>query len=285
MKILVGLDELSEKTPPVQELLSRLDLPGSRQTLVYVLTPISSALWHVGPMLGDFEAEKNERIAFGRATRLLAAIEPGAHHKVVVGRPASAILAEADLLDANLIAVNASTRTALEALFTGSVARALATAATQSVLLARPSKSVGPIKAVFATDHSEYAEKCVAALIRLAPRGIGHLTVLTAYPERMEEIYREQIEAARPRVEESCNETLARLTGHVGTPETTFDCRIVPGRASAVIAQTMTETGADLLILGAKGHGVAERFALGSVSFEQAIGPHPYSVLILRNNH
>ncbi len=277
MKILVGLDALWEKTSPVQSLLARLDLQGARETLLHVVPPVASSVWHVHPLLGDEEAEKQERIEVARAARLLTGIDPDVRHKVVVGQPAGTILAEADLLGADLIAANASQRGALESLFTGSVARALATGASQSVLLARPTEETGTVRAVFATDHSEYAEKCVEALIRLAPRGIEHLTILTAYPEHDDESV-----AARPCVEERCYALIQRLDGQIGTPETTYEYRIVPGKPREVVEQIMAETGAELLILGAKGHSLAARLALGSVSFEQAIGAHPYSVLILR---
>jgi nucleotide-binding universal stress UspA family protein len=68
----------------------------------------------------------------------------------------------------------------------------------------------------------------------------------------------------------------------LGASETVFDTQIIPGKPSEIITQAMLDTKADLLILGAKGHSVIERLVLGSVSFDQAIGQHPYPVLILR---
>jgi len=63
---------------------------------------------------------------------------------------------------------------------------------------------------------------------------------------------------------------------------TTFSSHVVAAPVQSTIDRRMMETDADLLILGAKGHGVVERILLGSVSFHYAIVNLPYSVLVLR---
>ena len=146
------------------------------------------------------------------------------------------------------------------------------------------------LHAVFATDHSDYAERCVGVLTALAPRGIERLTVLTACPKRLtddfDDLAAEMLDAAYGTVQQSAAarnlQTLERLSGKIGTPQTSFESVVLPGEPRAVLSDFMKECGAELLILGAKGHGPIERLALGSVSFDQAIGPHPWSVLILR---
>ncbi|RYG31629.1 universal stress protein, partial [bacterium] len=44
---------------------------------------------------------------------------------------------------------------------------------------------------------------------------------------------------------------------------------------------TMSETGSDLLILGARGHGLIERLLIGSLALHVVVA-EPYSVMVLR---
>ena len=90
------------------------------------------------------------------------------------------------------------------------------------------------------------------------------------------------LDTALPCVKRRCHALTTRLRGKIGTPETTFNYRVTAGKPRKAIAEAMAEAGAELLILGAKGQSQVARLALGSVSLEQAVGAHPYSVLILR---
>jgi nucleotide-binding universal stress UspA family protein len=284
MRILIGIDVTeSEERPPVLALLDRLDLPANHPTLIHAVTPVLTEGWHLSPLLGAAEAERRERRAVIQAERHLEALDPEAAHRVIVGKPAAVLLEEANRSDAALVAVNASNRGTLETLFTGSVARAIASAAPQSVLLARPSEKTGPLHAVLATDHSDYATQCLEVFTRLAPRGVEKLTVLTAFPESYaDDITEAALGAATQEWEHRCHAIAGQLHGRIGTSETVFESRVIAGRARKVLTDFMTESGADLLILGAKGYSLIERLALGSVSFEQAVGGHPWSTLILR---
>jgi nucleotide-binding universal stress UspA family protein len=290
--ILVGLEFTKNASSPVLTMLTRLAFSEARQTLMHVVPPAGISLWHLDPLLGDAEAERQERQATARATRDLELLSLPAHCKVIVGHPVEKILWEAEEYRADLVAVNASNHGELQALFTGSVARALVAGASQSVLICRPTQKTGPLHVILATDHSEYMNTCIQTFMQLAPRGIGHLTVLTVYPERPaysyddlapKIVYVEGIsEATRGKMQELSEKVIARLKGKIGSADTVFDSKIVPGKVSEMITKTMLETGADLLIIGAKGHSMIERIVLGSVSFDQAIKPHPYSVLMLR---
>ena len=286
MKVLVCVEALGEGTPPALALLERLEFPEERQTLACVVAPVASAAWHLTPLLGDTEAERRERVSVSQAEKRLESLAPEAKYRILVGHATQALLAEAERSGAELVVANASNRATLEAIFTGSVARSLVVGASQSVLLARPSEKSGPLHAVFATDHSDYAERCVETLATLAPRGLAKLTVLTACPDRFTaNMAAEMLEAAHGVVQSAAARNLQlieRLSGKVGTPQTVFESAVLPGEPRGVLSQFMSESGADLLILGAKGHGLVERLALGSVSFDQAIGAHPWSALVLR---
>lgn len=282
-KILVGVDTHGETTPPILTLLERLNFPDPHLTLLTVVPPAQTEGWHLSPLLGAADAERRELKAITHAERRLSELVPNAKHRVLVGKPTAIILDEATKTDAPLVGVNASNRGTLETFFAGSVARAVASAAPQSVLLARPSQKTGPIHAVLATDHSDYAAQCLESLIQLAPQGIAKLSVLTAFPESYaDEIAEAALGSAVQEVGQHCQGIVSKLQAHLGSSETVFESHVLPGNARSVLSNFMTSSGADLLILGAKGRGFVERLALGSVSFDQAVGNYPWSVLILR---
>lgn len=282
-KILVGVDTAGEGTPPILALLKRLEFPDPHPTLLTVVPPVQTEGWHLSPLLGSAEAERKEYRAITHAERRLSELWPDARHRVLVGKPTAVILEETAKTNAPLVAVNASNRGTLETFFTGSVARAVASAAPQSVLLARASKTTGPLHAVLAMDHSDYGAECLESLIQLAPKGIAKLSVLTAFPESYaDEIAEAALGSAVQEVNQHCQGVANQLKAHLGTPNTVFESHVLPGNARSVLSTFMTQSGADLLILGAKGRGLVERLTLGSVSFDQAVGNYPWSVLILR---
>jgi nucleotide-binding universal stress UspA family protein len=192
----------------------------------------------------------------------------------------------ADRVEARLIAVGGTHKGALRAILTGSVARALVIAAHQSVLVARGEPDAdGPIRAVFATDHSAYADRCLQQLLTLAPRGISHLTVLTCFP-------RDFVQPIRPRfpefvldpcewIESNLRERNEQVKAELAPLGCEIETRVFPGTAAIGIPRVMKETGAALLILGAQGHGFVDRVKLGSTSYQQVMA-ESYPVLVLR---
>jgi nucleotide-binding universal stress UspA family protein len=77
---------------------------------------------------------------------------------------------------------------------------------------------------------------------------------------------------------EERNEKVRQILEPLGCP---IDTRVYADAAASSIPVAMKETGAELLILGAQGHGFLERLTLGSTSFHQVMA-EPYSVLVLR---
>jgi nucleotide-binding universal stress UspA family protein len=59
------------------------------------------------------------------------------------------------------------------------------------------------------------------------------------------------------------------------------EARVVDMEPIAAIRYMMSETKADLLILGAQGHGFIERLTIGSISLYEVIA-EPYNVLLIR---
>lgn len=201
------------------------------------------------------------------------------------GNAASALLARGE--SADLVAVGSGKKGTMESVLLGSVTHTLAAHSNKSLLIGKGhDESTATINAVFATDHSDYANRCVEELIRLKPQGISALTVVTAF--QMEVSVGAEpvpIPNLQPAVMEEIQEKLAKLNGDVcarlGTLGAKCESMVRRGEPNEVIGAAMKETGADLLILGAKGHSAIERMAYGSVAFQQVSRPD-YSVMVLR---
>ncbi|MGV3618506.1 MAG: universal stress protein [Fimbriimonas sp.] len=216
--------------------------------------------------------------------------EHGACYKsrILWGAPTAELLTLAEEEEADLIAVGTTRKTSLGSLFLGSVSRGVLCGSETSVLVAksRPKHPEGLV-AVFATDHSDYSKKCVEELVRLAPSGIRHMVVLTA-----NEIDRTNVGVlvnGLPHLAEEAEEWItSRLRQENGRICERLSaicpaCEVVIKQSSVeeAIRSTMEEYDADLLILGAQGHGFFERLLLGSVSFHQ-VTAEEHTVLVLR---
>ncbi|MBC8135494.1 MAG: universal stress protein [Fibrella sp.] len=212
------------------------------------------------------------------------------HH----GSPVGVLMEHADASHTDLIAVNAAHQGAVLAFLTGSVARGLVTGAEQSVLLARGNLGVEGdtshrVRAVLATDHSPYMNRCIDLLLRFRPQGLEHITVLTAYPEDSLDSIQSYLPnlavspaaSLRRDLEERNHSLVRRLTDAFRPLSTTVSSQVSGEPVECAITRTMEGTGADLLIVGAQGHTLMERLTLGSVSFRQAMTA-PYSVMVLR---
>ncbi|MBC8135777.1 MAG: universal stress protein, partial [Fibrella sp.] len=145
------------------------------------------------------------------------------------------------------------------------------------------------VRAVLATDHSPYMNRCIDLLLRFRPQGLEHITVLTAYPEDSLDSIQSYLPnlavspaaAIRRDLEERNHSLVRRLTDAFRPLSTTVSSQVSGEPVECAITRTMEVTGADLLIVGAQGHTLMERLTLGSVSFRQAMTA-PYSVMILR---
>jgi len=302
MKILVGLDfdgaaERDTAAPDAVRVLRQLCFPNADIEVAHAVSPfvtpasqLEALLLTAGEDLAS--AYATERAASKYLVECAAGkFESGARGIVLSGNAAVALMDRADHIEADLIAVNGSPRRSLlDALLTANVARDIVVGAHQSVLIARHGSDLArPIRAVLATDHSLYANRCVELLGKFAPAGIEHMTVLSAYPndqiQRVRTLIGEMAvdpaEAIRDHLCERNAIVMDILSHHLGQG-TTFTSQVTPEPVQQAIAHTMAETEADLLILGAKGHGFVERLLLGSVSFRHAVVNAPYSVLILR---
>jgi nucleotide-binding universal stress UspA family protein len=295
MKIVLGADlAMAAGGSPAVELLKRLRFAQVQTDVVHVVPPPVYAGWEYDPVIAPSvlaDVMQQDRQSAAEAMDKVVAELGGAAKTVVVsGNATERLMAHADETQADLVVVNGTIAGPLVAFLTGSVARGLVIGAHQSVLLARgKSEELRPLRAVLATDHSPYAERCMARLTQLWPQGVQHITVLSAYPEErlraMEPMLPamtvEPSKAVREALEAKNSALIERLSGCFHPMLTTFESRVSPLPVHDAIAETMKTSDAELLILGAHGHSFLERLTLGSTSFRESVFA-PYSVLVMR---
>lgn len=204
-----------------------------------------------------------------------------------VAPTAAELLRYAENVKADLIVVGRFERSRLDRLLLGSISRNIVIGAKTSVLVVKRAAELkhGPIPALFATDHSEYCSKCAERLLELEPHGLGHLTVLSVFPEPELTRIRRTLPNSAPSIEKTILKALEQATQNLAKEM----CRLtslnsaefVVGQPGNVVDEILTRSKSELLILGARGHNWLERVALGSFSFQQAT-TSPHSILILR---
>ncbi|MES2461525.1 MAG: universal stress protein [Armatimonadota bacterium] len=291
-RIVLGVDREGHYEPALR-LLSRLRPESAAVDVLHVAEipllfsdmTVPSAMELMADAMKE-EQQCGHQLCEAAAERLSRAGLAARVPPVTGGYPSAEIMAYADRTEARLIAVGATRKGVLRTLFLGSVGRALVIGAHQSILIGKGAVAeTGPLRAVFATDHSAYAERSLQELLALAPKGISHLTVATCYPKDF-------LPAIRPFLPEFVvdpaewigayltqrNEKVVSALAPLGC---TVDARILEEAPGSGLPRIMKETGADLLILGAQGHGFLERLKLGSTAFHQVVS-EPYSVLVLR---
>ncbi|MCX6131226.1 MAG: universal stress protein [Proteobacteria bacterium] len=174
----------------------------------------------------------------------------------------------------------------LERMAFGAVGRKLVFQSSHSLYVYKPGRSSTSLRrAIFATDHSEYADRALDHLIQWKPRGIEDITVLTAFPENLTSALAPFIgrlgldfgQVVGEKLKEK-NEQIAQRLRDVG-----FKARaeVLGENVHEAIDNSCRRHQAGLVIVGAQGHGMLEGLALGSVASHLAFHTD-HSVLILR---
>lgn len=287
-KIVVGVDNVNAYRPALN-LIERLSFPNTAIELVHVAAETL-------PFAGTEEVQERYseivlnlgHVALHEATGVVCSKNMSCEGHLMHGNAAEKLIEEAETRGADLIAVNTKRVGVLRSSYIGSVARALAIGSRTSVLIAKGEQSKRMIyRAVFATDHSPFAERCLARFIELAPKGLEEIHVATAWDvdDREAELLGKNLPMlggdADRWIEETVrenNEEVCRKLEAAGYKTRSVVRR---GRANDVIHEAMAEARADLLIVGSQGHGAMSRTLVGSVSLHQSTAEF-YPVLIVR---
>ena len=206
---------------------------------------------------------------------------------MLAGSPAVALAQHADDIHVDMIAVHSNRKGRLGSFFMGSVSRGLSISAHQSILISKGDVlAIGPIRVVFATDHSEYTNRALDKFIAMKPQGISFIDLVSVMHmgshvpiDQPDPMY------AAVAIEDSLwteakgkTEEAAKKLREAGYP-----CagHLVNAHVNEGLSKAMSDFQADVLVMGAQGHGVMHRVMLGSTTLHQVVA-EPYSVFLIR---
>jgi nucleotide-binding universal stress UspA family protein len=238
-----------------------------------------------GTLVSALESSSKELMAWAEGYAAAEGIECNA--KLLWGSVSQSLLKEASEVGADLIAIHRRSMTGLERFFLGSVSQALLLGSRQSVLVtkgqAAPAKN---LSVVFGIDHSQYSYKCVEQFLRFGMTGVKRLTLVSAFevqadgelePNAPYLAIRREAEGLQTELAEK-NKVFCERFAALGIESSS---REVEGRPEKVLHDSMQDTQADLMIVGAQGHGFIERLLIGSTSLQQ-VAVETYPVLVVR---
>jgi nucleotide-binding universal stress UspA family protein len=294
MKTVVGIDSSQESLNAIR-MVGRLMFAQPQLQLIHVIERLSPEEWANKPqnannLLTQFLRlqEKEGQEWLDKATAMARDLQVPAEAALKYGSTvANQLLQAAQDCQADLLAIGSRDESALGKLLIGSVGRKLVTSSPRSLCITRTelSQTKEPLDAVFATDHSEYASRCVDTLLQLAPRGLRRLTIMTAYPREMVRSMRSFMPHIPSDIskwlETHLNEQNQKVSERLKSLGCEIQSKVLAQDPDSAIEDSMQATASKLLIMGAQGHGFLERLTTGSHTFRQAVsGKH--SVLILR---
>lgn len=293
LRAIIGVDTV-EHAESVLRLLCRLKIDPTAVELLHVVDaslPLMPVGAFSGPELIGEYADALRTIGeetLKRAKQAACEQKVTARATLVYGPPAMTLLDYATENRLDLIALHATLRGPLGSFVYGSVSRAVAIGAKQSVLVAKGDvPSDGPLRAILAVDHSDYCNRCVDKLLAWKPLGLGEVCVLNAFhiegpmldlmPKKALKGNQTASEWLEGRIREK-NEQIVDRFRAMGVKA---EQRIQHGHPNDVIRSAMKDLKAELAVLGAHGHGFLERLVVGSTSLHQVVA-EPYSTLLIR---
>lgn len=293
MNVLVGVDTAGGYQQAL-EMVLRLGIKDLHLHLVNCVSPVMVDGSFPDGSAGGVLAEINDQIRRDGLVELESAEAAsiprcaGVTTAQVMGDTAAQLVHYADEHTIDLVAVASANKDYLGSLFFGSVAKGLVASCHRSVLVVKSAfQEVGPVKAVVASDHSDYFGKCLEMYEGWGVSGVGSYHVVSAFgavkqlaPKYADAVGRlgELSQAAMVDEVNRKNRLVGLKLDGLGA---TVTSEAVYGRPGPVIDEAYAAQKADLLILGAQGHGFMERLTMGSVSFHQVVST-AHNTLILR---
>jgi len=194
------------------------------------------------------------------------------------GHAGERLLTEAYRWPADLVAIGSRENHSLAESIFGSVGHALSQDARHSFLIAHGAVApAGPVRCLFATDHSPFADRALEKFLAWKPGGIKEIIVFSAAHSGSRSHAAPSAECQLAELGKECAD-MAQAIERRGIPAA---FRLRQGHPAAAILEAAEETQVDLIVLGARGHGWMERMFLGSVASEVA-SKAKLPVLVLR---
>ena len=294
MRILVGVDSEGLFKASL-DLLCRLKFSNAHYTLAHAVDPVVPLAAFGYAMEPGVDLNYSQVVAQAGEEVLEAALNDAcardlqANSVLLYGKPASTLIEYGEDEKFDLVVVQSERKGAFGSLFFGSTSRGLAIGSKQSLLVSKGNVApIGNLSVVFATDHSEFANQALDRFIGMKPEGVKKVHVVSAawIDDYESFMMRYDLEKLGGSVDIWLEQQLADRNAGVVERLTAAgfdaDARVVTGKPSEAIDQTMHHTGSDLLIMGAQGHGFFRRLLIGSVSLHQVVS-EPYPVMVIRN--
>lgn len=285
LKLLFATDG-SDEAKAAERLLQRLPLAAG--STVYVLTVTAGAEWTLPDWFVAGEHAWGETVAAATAESLerpRVETVPAARS----GAVAFEIIEAADEYDVDLVVVGSKGLTGLKGFFLGSVARNVAKHVRRSVLVARELRNELR-RVVLAVDESPHAADAARLAARLPlpeetvlqvvhvlrpyqPYGLAAPEFAVQFEEAVREARKQQQVDADALVHDLCRRLEAR--GKRAEP------LVLTGDPADELLRLASESGADLVIAGARGVSLIEGLLVGSVA-DRLLKQASSSVLLVR---
>jgi nucleotide-binding universal stress UspA family protein len=212
------------------------------------------------PEVGRAQAQA----AVDAAVSMLSAAGLTVEGRTAEGDDASEILRVAEEEDVDVIAMGAGKERWLDAFILGSVSTAVLHASRRPVLVVHAAPS-GPLSALIGTDGSEGAERAGALLASLADPARCSITVAS--------VAKGSDVPGADVIGHPGGDLTAGALGHAERLTATLrdagfraEPKVLTGNPAAALLQEAAESGADLVVVGARGLGRFKATVLGSVS-------------------
>ena len=248
---------------------------GARLVLAHVLEKRALAeLLHLFDDDGQ-TVQKQIRSQAREALSLLAteigeplAVSAGQH--LLEGEVTESISMQADLLDATLLIVGARGAGFMRHWLLGATAERLLRVTRRPILMVRQAPREAYRKIIVPVDFSPWSLGAIRLAMAVAPQ--AELILLHAYEARFEGKMRisgvkdELIQRYRNKAQQEAVLHLHQAAAEAGLAAAQWQPLLTHGDASLGILEQEEEQGADLIVLGKHGVGMAEELLLGSVT-------------------
>ena len=250
----------------------------SRMKVVHVMLdsiPGVEAVYGGAPWLPT--ADDRRRVDEEMRRFLEPAREARVDHETEVreGEPWREIVDAAVEMEADLVVMGTHGRGGFEHLVIGSVAEKLIRRLPCPVLTvsheeARTWAAPGLVTRILcATDFSGMSAEALRVALALAERHRAPITLLhvvESLPDRDAAAHRAllDLDSLRADLERRATERLRRIIADMAAPHVAFETRVAAGCVHREILRTAAEERADLIVIGAQGHGILAHLLSGS---------------------
>lgn len=288
MKIILATDGSQQSKAAVEEVASRPYPPNTEVRIVsaYERTPLITTLEPMG-VSQEFYA-KADHLAFKAAedateygAKILRQKNPALAITTIVieGSPKSVILEEVEAFGADLIVVGSHGYGMVERFLLGSISQAIALHAECSVEIVRSPKVMKILLAIDGSIQSEVAVDEIARQYFSADNEVRVISVVEdiyfPFVNPMSgvdmELYIQMQKDAQDGARATVEKASAKLQTGDESRQINVTTKILSGSPKSVILEEAEEFDADLIVVGSHGHGMIERFLLGSVSHAVAL--------------